>query len=143
MNTAARAHKRRFSAWKAEGWETYMTAALLAVALLVLTTPQAFADEQNTLRLRSKSAIAVVVPHRSAPFTQPIGEPEREPLFSRHDPRDLQSRSSCESGRDLCYDTHSGRIVYKPARQYMPELPGLQPESISVKRDRVVFKYSF
>jgi hypothetical protein len=33
--------------------------------------------------------------------------------------------------------------VYKPARQYMPGLPGLQPESVSVKRDKIVFKYSF
>ena len=143
MNTAARTHKKRFSPWKGDGWETYMTAALLAIAMLALTTPQAFAEEQGALRLRSKTAIAVVVPHKSAPFAQPVGEPEREPLFSRNDPRDLQSRSSCESTRDLCYDTNSGRIVYKPARQYMPDLPGLNPESISVKRNRIVFKYSF
>jgi hypothetical protein len=122
-----------------------MKAAFLAMGLALNALPgTAFAaEETNSLTLRSKNAIATAVPHRSAPYAQPVGEPEREPLFSQRDARHEQSRSSCESTRDLCYDNTSGRIVYKPARQFMPGIPGLQADSISLKRDKLVFKYTF
>jgi hypothetical protein len=120
-----------------------MKTALLIVTLSLAAAPNASADESRALQLKSKTAIATVVPHRSAPYVQPVGEPEREPLFTPRDLRQDQSHSSCESNRDLCYDPNAGRIVYKPARQYMPGLPGLQPESVSLKRDKIVFKYSF
>ena len=120
-----------------------MKITLLALVLLAFAVPRALAEDAQTLQLKSKSAIATVVPHRSAPFVQPLGEPQTEPLISRRDLREDQSHSSCESGRDLCYDAQSGRIVYRPARQLMPDLPGLQAENISLKRDRIVFKYSF
>jgi len=122
-----------------------MKAALICIALALNAlagTAVAAAEENNALTLRSKTAIATAAPHRSAPYVQPSGEPERDSIFSPRDLRQDQSRSSCE-GRDLCYDNHSGRIVYKPARQFMPGIPGLQAENISLKRDRIVFKYSF
>lgn len=122
---------------------THMKLTLLALTAALLAIPAAYADDPRPLQLKSKSAIATVVPHRSAPFVQPLGEPEPEPLVSRRDLREDQSRSSCESGRDLCYDQQAGRIVYRPARQYMPDLPGLQPENISIRRGRIVLKYSF
>ena len=115
----------------------------VAVALNAAAPAGALAEDAQGLMLRSKAAIATAVPHRSAPYVQPVGEPEREPLFSAHDARQDQSRSSCESNRDLCYDNNSGRIVYKPARQFMPGIPGLQADSISLKRDKIVFKYTF
>jgi len=50
----------------------------------------------------------------------------------------------CEtSGLDVCYDLKDGRIVYKPARHFMPEISGLRAESISLRHDRVILKYSF
>ena len=58
-------------------------------------------------------------------------------------PEARHSRSSCGMDRALCYDPASGRIVYKPARALMPDIPGLQRENISVKRDRIVLRYSF
>jgi hypothetical protein len=121
-----------------------MKAAFLAFALAITGTAgtSTAAEDAHPLTLRSKSAIATAVPHRSAPYVQPIGEPERDPLFTPRDSRQEQSRSSCE-GRDLCYDQGSGRIVYKPARQFMPGLPGLTAENISLKRDKIVFKYTF
>lgn len=118
-------------------------AALLALPVSLLAVPLAFADDARALQLKSKTAIATVVPHRYAPYVQPVGEAEREPIIAPRDLRQDQSRSSCESSRDLCYDPNAGRIVYKPARQYMPGIPGLQPDSISVKRDKIVFKYTF
>jgi len=121
-----------------------MNTTFLAAALAMLAvTPALAVEDSHPLQIKSKSAIATAVPHRSAPYVQPIGEPEREPLLTPRDLRDDKSQSSCEAGRDLCYDRQSGRIVYRAARQYMPDIPGLQPENISVKRDRIVFKYSF
>ena len=50
----------------------------------------------------------------------------------------------CEAAaRDLCYDAAEGRIVYKAARRYMPQFDGLRPESMSVRGNRVTFKYSY
>jgi hypothetical protein len=126
---------------------TFTNSIVLALSLAAFPA-WAFEDAtRQPLQLRSRSAIATAVatatPNASAPYARPVIEPEREPLIARHDLRENQSRSSCESGRDLCYDQQSGRIVYKAARNYMPDLPGLQAENISVKRDRIVFKYSF
>jgi|KBSSwiStaDraftv2_1062776.scaffolds.fasta_scaffold13085_2 hypothetical protein len=126
---------------------TFDIPILLALSLAALPS-LAFEDaSRQPLQLRSKSAIATAVatatPNVSAPYARPMAEPEPEPLLGKRDLRENQSRSSCESGRALCYDQQSGRIVYKAARNYMPDLPGLQAENISVKRDRIVFKYSF
>jgi hypothetical protein len=120
-----------------------MKVALLSVSIALIGIPAAAADDANALQLRSKAAIATAVPHRSAPYVQPLGEPEREPLFTQRDIRQEESHSSCNSHRALCYDSTSGRIVYKPARQFMPGIPGMQPDSISLKRDKLTFKYTF
>jgi hypothetical protein len=108
----------------------------------------AAAADGKPLLLQPKAALAALpqVPtHTDAPFVMPTAptEPELDLIPRRGDARDAQSRSSCSGANDLCYDPGSGRIVYKPARNFMPELPGLQRENISVKRDRVVFRYSF
>ena len=117
--------------------------ALMALAVVMYSTPSALAEEGNALLLRSKTAIETAAPHRSAPYVQPLGEPERAPLFTPHDVRREESRSSCASQRALCYDEGSGHIVYKPARQFLPDVPGLAPEGISLKRDKIVLKYTF
>ena len=118
----------------------------LVLALGVAAAPKVAAIEtkQPPLDLRSKSAISLVTaaPHRYAPFVSPGAEPELD-LVPHRDERQDQSRSSCNTDRSLCYDPNSGRIVYKPARQLMPEIAGLQRENISVKRDRIVLRYSF
>jgi hypothetical protein len=97
----------------------------------------------KALELRPKAALASTTPHTYAPFVLPMaGEPELD-LLPRRDERQEASRSSCSSQRSLCYDPGSGRIVYKPARALMPSIPGMKPENISVKRDRIVLRYSF
>ena len=103
----------------------------------------AAAEEPRALQLKSKAAILAVTPHRWAPYVQPLGEPEPEPLFAKRDLREDASRSSCESERDLCYEPGSGKIVYKPARDFMPDIPGLKREGMSVKRNRITWRYSF
>jgi hypothetical protein len=120
----------------------------LALALALAAAPAAAADapapgSKGPLQLRPKAGVATLTPsHNNAPFVMPLGEVEPD-FVARHDQRLEQSRSSCSSERALCYDQESGRIVYKPARNFMPDLPGLTRENISVKRDRVTFRYSF
>lgn len=119
---------------------------LLAIALvLAVASPSGAASEPQSpppLQLRPKAAIASSPSHRHAPFLFAAGEPDLE-LVPKRDPRHEESRSSCSGTSSLCYDPTSRRIVYKPARAFMPEIPGLRPENISVRRDRIVFRYSF
>jgi len=120
-----------------------MKLLVLALVLGLGAAPKVAAVEAPTkpLQLRPKAALVTPAPHNYAPFVAPADEPVLDLL-----PRDFrqdQSRSSCYSERDLCYDPNSGHIVYKPARQFMPDLPGLQRENISVKRDKIVLRYSF
>jgi hypothetical protein len=118
---------------------------LLALAFVIAANTPAgdvAAVKAPDLQLKPKAAMAQAPLHRSAPFLAPVGEPDLE-LVPRRDLRDEQSRSSCHGERALCYDPASGRIVYKPARAFMPDIPGLQPENISLRRDRIVFRYSF
>jgi len=127
-----------------------MNPVALAIALALAAAPSADASESfpvlpaPPLKLRPKAAVAAAaLPSRAAaPFLSPSDGPELD-LLPRGDPRLEQSRSSCSGERALCYDHHSGRIVYKPARALMPDIPGLQRENISVKRDRITFRYSF
>lgn len=118
---------------------------LLAAALVIAAaapTGEAAESKAPALQLKPKAAIANLQVHRHAPFTLPTGEPELH-LIPKRDARQEASRSSCSGDRSLCYDPSTGRIVYKPARALMPGIPGLQPENISVRRDRIVFRYSF
>lgn len=120
-----------------------MKLLLLALAVGLAAAPKVAAVETSpALVLKPKAALVTTAPHSYAPFVAPAAEPELD-LLPRRDERHDQSRSSCNSDRALCYDPASGRIVYKPARQFMPDLPGLQRENISVKRDRIVLRYSF
>jgi hypothetical protein len=93
-----------------------------------------------------KSSIVefLAAPAGTAPFRAAFAGPDLDmPLPTPADPRLETSRSSCNAERSLCYDPHSRRIIYKPARALMPDIPGLQRENISVRRDRITFRYSF
>jgi hypothetical protein len=120
---------------------------LLSIALVLglAAAPKAVAAETRAaLELKPKSALAASAPapaHTNAPFIVPTEEPVLD--FVPRDLRRGESRSSCKSDRALCYDADSGHIVYKPARLLMPDIPGLQRENLSVKRDKLVLRYSF
>lgn len=124
---------------------------LLAVALLAVSAPAAEGAEPPAgtpaLQLRPKAGLAAALPaapRGSAPFVFPAADDAQLSFTPQaRDPRRARSRSSCDSDRVLCYDPDSGRIVYKPARALMPDIPGLTRENISVKRDRIVLRYSF
>jgi len=123
-----------------------MNAAPLSMIMMLAAAP-ALAEESHSLELRSKAAIAAATPLSAAPYVRPSSEPERQPLVTPQmlhpDAARERSHSSCQSDHDLCYDPGAGRIVYKPARQLMPSLPGMQAYSIAIRRDRIAFKYTF
>ena len=50
---------------------------------------------------------------------------------------------ACSARSDLCYDATNGRIVLRSTRNWMPAIGGLTPEHISLKKDRITFRYSF
>ena len=59
-------------------------------------------------------------------------------------PTRVASTSNCDASKsDFCYDASDQHIVYRPARALMPTIHGLTPESISVRRNGIRFKYSF
>ncbi|MGZ5032236.1 MAG: hypothetical protein ACXWAC_03475 [Usitatibacter sp.] len=98
----------------------------------------------RTLQLRPKAALATsMATHQNAPFVMPLPGGPGLDLLPRHNDHQEGSRSSCSRAGSLCYDPASGHIVFKPARALMPDLPGLQRENISVRRDRIVLRYSF
>ncbi len=120
---------------------------VLCVALLL--APLLAAGEEGvpakTLQLSAK-AVLVPAPQaiQHAPFLVQPGEPNLDFQVHNTDERLNEIRASCEtSGRSLCYDTDSGKIVYKKTAAYMPDIPGMRAEHISVRRDRVTFKYTF
>lgn len=118
-------------------------AGWLAAFALALAAQGAGGTE---LSLRSKSlAAAASIPAQAAeaPFRV-----SRDPLPALFFPEPLAAtggpRGACERhAATLCYDAADGRVVYRPARRYMPRIDGLRAESISLRRDRIVFKYSF
>lgn len=128
---------------------------LAPVALLLLLSASQLASGEDrpatsalqgsdapVLNLRPKSVITPS-PLARAPFIAIPGEPALDLVPREEDPRLKESRSSCSRGTSLCYDAGSNKIVYKGTRAYMPALPGLRAEHISLRRDRITFKYSF
>ena len=114
----------------------------LAAGLAAMPNMAGAADTRPALELKPKAALMAAVPNNSAPFVAPASGPELH-FAPPRDNAPAQSRSSCNADRDLCYDANSGHIVFKPARQFMPDLPGMTPENISVKKDRIILRYSF
>ena len=115
----------------------------LVTILAALALP-AMAAEGAELMMSSRDLAGVAgIPaaRAKAPFRSRDPMPElllREELASRG------PRGACETATtDLCYDLRDGRIVYRRAREYMPRIDGLTAESISLRRDRIIFKYSF
>lgn len=129
-----------------------MNVVVMALAVSSVASPMlaAAGDSERTLQLRPKaammSAVTSMTPAQNAPFASPSSapaDPELAIFTSRHTNAQEATRSSCNGERALCYDAVSGRVVYKPARQFMPNLPGMRPENISLKRNQLVFRYSF
>ena len=57
--------------------------------------------------------------------------------------RDLRPDEAFLALKDVSFSVPKGSTFGVIGRNLMPELPGFTRENISVKRDRVVFRYSF
>ena len=128
----------------------------MAIAMSVSTPAPAAGNDANALsqplQLRPKAGVAQVagpgpaVLAKVAPFVNngnPSAAPEPALELASPKSQTAQPKPGCSKSASLCYEADSGRIVFKPARQFMPEIPGLQRENISIKRDRIIFRYSF
>ncbi len=117
----------------------------IAVSAILSVALAAQANDGLEPSLRTKalaSAGSVVVKHADAPFTSGRDPLPQVLLLEEQERRG--PRGDCEfTAKDLCYDLADGRIVYRPARNYMPSVTGLTPENVSLRHNRVVFKYSF
>jgi hypothetical protein len=96
-------------------------------------------------KAKSLAAAGAVPPGKQAeaPFTRGGRDPMPELLLRDELERRGPAGACGATATSLCYDLADGRIVYRPARAYMPKFEGLRAESISLRRDRLVFKYSF
>jgi hypothetical protein len=130
---------------------------LLALAFAMSVSAPVLGEETKSLspqplQLRPKGALATVanpaptVSPKNAPFVSVQAATAPEPGLDLVSPRSQassQAKPGCSKAASLCYEADTGRIVFKPARQFMPDIPGLQRENISLKRDRIIFRYSF
>jgi hypothetical protein len=119
---------------------------VVAIALLALPALAAGAnDAGDSLKSRALASAAAPAAKQSAdaPF---VSARDPLPLLLMQEEQDRRNVSggSCEAAaRDLCFDAADGRIVYRAARNFMPKLDGLTPESVSVRSHRIQLKYSF
>jgi hypothetical protein len=128
---------------------------LLKCLILAMCAFPAFAQDASSLKLKPKyapqtSATAPFVvngPQTSAavPNGAEEGLPVAPPLFTPSNPlaREPIPGSCNQSSSAICYDYGSGKAVFKPARELMPEISGMRRESLTLKRDRITFNYSF
>ena len=100
--------------------------------------------------IASAAAVSAPQPCARAPFAaarDPAAAALREsiPFSVEHGLRGARiPQAACaRSAHDLCYDASDGRIVYRGARSFMPRIGELTPESVSLRRHRIVFRYSF
>lgn len=124
-----------------------LLALAIAMSLSAPTQVDAADASPAPLQLRPKAGIsALVAPtspvHKEAPFVNPASEPDLN-LSLQHGRSPEPGKPGCSKSASVCYEADSGRIVFKPARQYMPDIPGLQRENISLNRHRITFRYSF
>jgi len=98
----------------------------------------------NTSGAKSLSAaLPGATGNAQAPFTAGARDPILDILLGA-EAAPATSRSACvHSTTDFCYDLSDRRIVYRPAREYMPRLEGFVAESVSLRRNAIRFKYSF
>jgi hypothetical protein len=115
----------------------------IAVSATLFLALAAQANDGVELSLRNKAlASAGIAKHADAPFAQ--GRDPLPQLILLEEQERRGPRGACDVvTKDLCYDLADGRIVYRAAREYMPSVAGLTAESVALRHNRVVFKYSF
>jgi len=116
---------------------------LFRCLMLTVCAFPALAQEHLSLKLQAKSVLqpTIIVPFNAGFIDISAPLPQLAP------PKNLDLEpipGSCStSGGTLCYDYRTGRAVFTPARELMPEINGMRRENLTLKRDKVTFNYSF
>jgi hypothetical protein len=124
---------------------------VLAVGLLAALAAHAGGSEELSIHAKSLASagalsLTAAPPSRiaEAPFVSARPRDVVPELLLHEEMEKRATGAGCDaSATDLCYDLKEARIVYRPARAFMPGLPGMRAESISLRHDRIVLKYSF
>jgi hypothetical protein len=123
--------------------EPRMRIGACIASLPVAFAASAFAADDADLSTRSRALAAKSFDAAQAPFAQ---RPEvTTPLFSTAPPSHVNDAGGCapQSAQSLCYEGVHGQLVYRGAREYMPHVEGLTPESVALRRGRLILRYSF
>ena len=118
----------------------------LSILVFALLVPgHAAASDGLDLAIKSKSmAAAASTQAMVAPTAAHARDPLPELLLrAENEQRALGATGCRQAASDLCYDLKEGRIVYGGARRYMPQIDGLRAESVSLRHDGFVLRYSF
>jgi hypothetical protein len=113
--------------------------ASIARLLLALAAIPAFAAEEGASRSggQGEAGRAVAKSAYIPPVEPDAAQNPRVPLGN------LKPGGSCgRSEFEVCLDP-SGRISVPGAKRFLPGLPGMKPEKLTVRRSGVVFSYSF
>jgi len=124
-----------------------MRRSLMISTFLATLAAPAMASEGIELSLRSKSMAASVASAAPAKNVEAPFRIARDPLPEFFVPEEEQRKgfkSACDANStSICYDSVDRRLVYRPARNYMPQVDGLRAESVSLRSNRILLKYSF
>jgi hypothetical protein len=125
--------------------------ALCATALCVsvqAAEPPVRKYVKPTASTAAKSVVLTtrsITAHSSGPVFSQFGQVDRtnEWLKPPASSGAAPPNSCSASASSLCYDYRTGRAVFRPTKHLLPPVPGLKPESITLKRDRLALNYSF
>ena len=120
-----------------------MKTPLLAIALLCVACASQAGEGVDLVDARAIAKANASLKTGEAPFA--AGRRDTLPvLLMREEQERRGPQGACnQSAADVCYDMSAGRIVYRPARRFMPSIDGLTAESISLRHDRIILKYTF
>ena len=122
---------------------------LLACALMAVATV-------GTAEALPRNAVPVTI---TPEMIQPVQRPAQPPkdlsyrVRSEYQPRETLSGATIEqqhhpggcapNSGSLCFDYRTGSALYKPMRQFLPDIPGMTPHNLSIRRNRIVADYTF
>ena len=123
---------------------------LCAGALVTMATTTLAETSSNAPPIRITSKIIQEASAATSHPVSPVGSilsidnPPQHDLF-RDSPKNLENipNSCSHNSSSLCFDYRTGRAVYKPMRKLLPSIPGMTPQNLSIRRDKIVAQYTF
>ncbi len=66
-----------------------------------------------------------------------------DPLTSTSGEHPHHPGGCAQNSGSLCFDYRTGSALYKPMRKLLPDIPGMTPHNLSIRRNRIVAEYTF